>query len=380
MVAWFVQHNVKQEKGVPNHVKGTTRRRIGAVLTAAAALLLTLYPVLARSPEDEEVRRILEKSLSTVELDKEISRIAAQKELASQQFSEASEQLQQHEALMQEQQEKAGRVLRAYYMGERDIWLSALFSSNSLSDLLSMLDYFEYIFAGDRRQLNSYVEQYRTVKQAVAKHQNEAEQLARIEERLVAQKERLSALQKDVDDQLSNSSDEERLRMMIAEITDFWQNVGFYEVKRYFKALAQAMTQLPSWVQKNKDMLEINGFNYTITVSQDKLNTFLREQNELFNNFDFMFTENAVSVSGKREGLEVNITGHYTVEEEPINGIIFHVDELLFNGLALPDTTRSSLEKEFDLGFYPEKLVSFLQAKSVEVNDGQLIIKLSVSL
>ncbi|MFD0715120.1 hypothetical protein [Paenibacillus sp. GCM10027626] len=361
-------------------MKGTTRRRIGAVLTAAAALLLTLYPVLARSPEDEEVRRILEKSLSTVELDKEISRIAAQKELASQQFSEASEQLQQHEALMQEQQEKAGRVLRAYYMGERDIWLSALFSSNSLSDLLSMLDYFEYIFAGDRRQLNSYVEQYRTVKQAVAKHQNEAEQLARIEERLVAQKERLSALQKDVDDQLSNSSDEERLRMMIAEITDFWQNVGFYEVKRYFKALAQAMTQLPSWVQKNKDMLEINGFNYTITVSQDKLNTFLREQNELFNNFDFMFTENAVSVSGKREGLEVNITGHYTVEEEPINGIIFHVDELLFNGLALPDTTRSSLEKEFDLGFYPEKLVSFLQAKSVEVNDGQLIIKLSVSL
>ena len=64
-----------------------------------------------------------------------------------------------------------------------------------------------------------------------------------------------------------------------------------------------------------------------------------------------------------------------------MNGsILFHVDELIFNGLALPDTTRAQLEQQFDLGFYPSEIVSFLKAKSVEVKGNDLIIKLSISL
>jgi len=56
------------------------------------------------------------------------------------------------------------------------------------------------------------------------------------------------------------------------------------------------------------------------------------------------------------------------------------VDHLLFNGLELPDTTRQALEKEFDLGFYPAKLVSFIQATSVKIEDGTLEVKLKMSL
>jgi hypothetical protein len=65
---------------------------------------------------------------------------------------------------------------------------------------------------------------------------------------------------------------------------------------------------------------------------------------------------------------------------EKSGAILFHVDELIFNGLALPDTTRRSLEEEFDLGFYPQKMVSFLKTKSVQIEDGKLIVKLSISL
>jgi len=140
------------------------------------------------------------------------------------------------------------------------------------------------------------------------------------------------------------------------------------------------MKNMPDWVQNNKDMLSIDGLNYTLTIPEKKLNEFLREQNEMFNNFEFVFEDDAVSVSGQRDGLDVTITGHYTIENKPDNGILFHVDELKFNGLALPDTTRKSLEEEFDLGFYPQKIVSFLKAKSVSVKDGQLVVKLSVSL
>ncbi|MFD2880005.1 hypothetical protein ACFTAO_35015 [Paenibacillus rhizoplanae] len=38
-----------------------------------------------------------------------------------------------------------------------------------------------------------------------------------------------------------------------------------------------------------------------------------------------------------------------------------------------------ALEEEFDLGFYPSKIVSFLQATEVASSDGILRVKLSLS-
>lgn len=58
---------------------------------------------------------------------------------------------------------------------------------------------------------------------------------------------------------------------------------------------------------------------------------------------------------------------------------MFHVDHVVFNGLELPDTTRQALEEEFDLGFYPARIVSFLQATEVASSDGILHVKLSLS-
>src|SRR5690606_27082163 len=108
------------------------------------------------------------------------------------------------------------------------------------------------------------------------------------------------------------------------------------------------------------------------------LNTFLREQNELFNHFSFTFSDNIITAYGKKDDIEISVSGHYSVENEPVNGIIFHVDQLFFNGFALPDTTRQALEKEFDLGFYPQLIISFLKANAIEMNDGELVIKLSI--
>ncbi|MNE85058.1 hypothetical protein D3C80_1820140 [compost metagenome] len=100
----------------------------------------------------------------------------------------------------------------------------------------------------------------------------------------------------------------------------------------------------------------------------------------MFNDFTFQFKEDKVVAQGKRENMEIQIAGHYTIENDPKNAILFHVDELLFNGFALPDTTRQALEKEFDLGFYPDLIVSFLKANAVTMEDGELTIKLSITL
>ncbi|MFC4103932.1 coiled-coil domain-containing protein [Paenibacillus xanthanilyticus] len=359
---------------------GTIRRGLLAAAIGAAALWLSVFPIVAAPQEEEDIRQLLEKSLSVVELDKEIARIAEQQTTVAGKLEASREALARQEASIATRREEAGSVLRAYYMGDRDFLLTALVSSKTLDKLLATLDYFDVLFASDRKSLHAYAGQYQEIKKAIGTLENETKQLDDIESRLRAQRERLAALQQDVDANLSGRSDEEKLRLLIDEMTNFWKNVGFYEVKRYFKALSQAMKNIPSWVQDNKDMLAIDGFNYTMTIPEDKLNEFLREQNELFQSLDFRFGDDMVTVAGKRDGLEVELSGHYTVENEPKNGIYFHVDELMFNGLALPETTRQSLQQEFDLGFYPQKIVSFLRADSVQVKDGNLIIQLSIRL
>ncbi|SDW87420.1 hypothetical protein [Paenibacillus sp. CF384] len=361
-------------------MKGTIRRRIAAFAVCALAVWLTIYPVFAdpATPKDEEVRAILEKSLSVVEIDKEIARVKEQQQTILAQLDDSKAKLASQEQTIEKKREEAGKVLRAYYTGERDIFLTALVSSDNLSELLQLLDFFDLILSNDKLTLNTYMKQYRELKKNISKLDTQSEQLAEVEERLTTQRNRVIALQKDVDSSLSGRSDADNLKLLITEFTDFWQNVGLLEVKRYFSALSKAMKKMPAWVQNNKDMLDIDGFNYSLSIPDDKLNAFLREQNELFNNFSFTFKPDEVIVTGKRDNMEVQLTGHYSLEKD--GSILFHVDSLIFNGLELPDTTRTALEKEFDLGFYPSKIVSFLKTKSVTVEDGKLLIKLSISL
>jgi hypothetical protein len=365
-------------------LRAALRLRRGAIAVCALAVWLTVFPVFAEAPDppqaprDEETRTILEKSLSIVELDKEIARIEEQKSAISTALNSAEAKLAGQEKTVEQKREDAGRVLRAYYAGERDILLYALLSADSFSGLMTILDYLDTIFSSDKQTLDSYLKEYRELKTKVKQLDRQSAELDDIGRRLKAQRERMLQLQQDVDSSVNGRSDADRLRQLIGEITDFWQNVGLYEVKQYFNALAAAMKKLPEWVQDNKDMLQIDGFTYTLTIPEDKLNDFLRSQNPLFDNFSFSFGQGIVSVNGKRDSIEVGLAGHYTVQAS--GSLMFHVDRLLFNGLELPDTTRQSIEQQFDLGFYPQKIVSFLKAKSVTVEDGKLIVVLSVSL
>ncbi|WP_224721884.1 coiled-coil domain-containing protein [Paenibacillus vietnamensis] len=353
----------------------------------SAAMMLLYMLLLLRLPasaepagEEDEIHALLEKSLSVIEIDKEIVRIQAQKERLLLEMTDAEKELGLQEQLISDKQEEAGRVVRAYYMGERDFVLTALLSFNSISELLQMLDYAEIILTNDKRTLNSYTRQYRSMKEGYSLLEKRSKELDEVEQQLQLQKSRVLALEKQLDEQLNGRSDADRLRLLMNELTSFWETAGMNEVKQYFRALSKAMRQLPGWVQENKQLLEIKGFQYTITVPEDDLNSFLREQNDIFHNFSFTFEDGKVTAQGNRDNMEIRVTGHYTIENEPKNGIMFHVDELLFNGFSLPDTTRSALEKEFDLGFYPDLIVSFLKANEVDMKDGELKIKLSLKL
>ncbi|CQR57549.1 coiled-coil domain-containing protein [Paenibacillus riograndensis] len=348
-----------------------------AFLSADPGTGLTAAP--PDMPDNEETRRLLEQTLSSAEIEQEIGRISSEQKALEQQASMLEKRASAQKNAITDQQERAGAIIRSYYMGERDGLLAAVLSAKSISRLLALYDYYEIVIGRDQDILSQYEEEYKKLKATLTAAQRSTQELAELKAVLEEQKARMAILNEDIESGIQSSSDPARMSALLEEFTKYWENIGIHEVKTYFKALSSAMKHLPQFVQSRDGILTRKGMTYHLALKEEDLNEFLVSQNPLFQDFAFHFNNNEVTASGKSGGLSMTLTGHYTIQEEPVNGLMFHVDHVLFNGLELPDTTRKALEEEFDLGFYPEKIVSFLRATEVSSADGVLHVKLSLS-
>ncbi|MNO29665.1 hypothetical protein D3C76_195850 [compost metagenome] len=348
-----------------------------AFLSAEPGTGLTASPPVM--PDNEETRRLLEQTLSSAEIEQEIARINTEQKALEQQASLLEKKASAQKNAITDQQERAGAIVRAYYMGERDGLLAAVLSAKSISRLLALYDYYEIVIGRDQETLSQYEKEYKKLKATLTAAQRSSQELAELKAVLEEQKARIAILHDDIESGIQSSSDPAKMSALLEEFTKYWENIGIHEVKTYFKALSAAMKNLPQFVQSRDGIMTRKGMTYTLALKEEDLNEFLVSQNPLFKDFAFHFNNNEVTASGKSGGLSMTLTGHYTIQEEPVNGLMFHVDHVLFNGLELPDTTRTALEEEFDLGFYPEKIVSFLRATEVSSSDGVLHVKLSLS-
>ncbi|WP_313641932.1 hypothetical protein [Paenibacillus sp.] len=330
-------------------------------------------------PDNEETRKLLEQTLSSAEIEREIIKITAEQKALEQKVEYLEEQATQKKSAIANQQERAGAVLRSYYMGDRDGLLAAFLSAKSISRFLALFDYYEIIIGNDRNILSQYEEQYKDLKKTLQNAQRSSKDLAQLRTALEEQKIRVAALNKEIEGGIQDSSDPDNMSALLQEFTLYWENIGLREVKTYFKALSSAMDNLPQFVQNREGVLTRKGMNYVLNLKEEDLNEFLQSQNKLFNDFAFHFNDGTITATGKSGALALSLTGHYIIQQEPINGLIFQVDHVVFNGLELPDTTRKTLEEEFDLGFYPGKIVSFLRATEVDSKEGVLQVKLSIS-
>ncbi|WP_156830068.1 coiled-coil domain-containing protein [Paenibacillus sp. HW567] len=330
-------------------------------------------------PDNEETRKLMEQTLSSAEIEREITRISAEQQTLEARVSVLEKQAESQKAAIAEERERAGAIVRSYYMGDRDGLLTAVLSAKSIGRLLALYDYYEIVIGRDRDILSQYEKEYKKLKTTLAAAQRSSQELAELKTALEEQKARVTALNAEIEGGIQGSSDPESMSALLEEFTKYWENIGIHEVRTYFKALSSAMKNLPQFVQSHDGMLTRKGMTYNLALKEADLNEFLVAQNSLFKDFAFHFNDNEITATGKSGGLSLTLTGHYTIQNDPVNALMFHVDEVVFNGLKLPDTTRKALEEDFDLGFYPEKIISFLRATDVSSAAGVLHVKLALS-
>lgn len=367
-------------------MKQLRRAVIGLLLTSWCILGLWLPTMKAETSLSN--KELLQKGLTIYEIDQELLRIMEQEAQLQGQLETAEEQLNKAQLSSAEARTHAAKVIRAYYMGDRDSLWNLLFSIRSFSEALASLDYLQMILRNDQLALKRHTEAWRQLNEVKAGLLEAQTGIQQIKSLYLAQRALLVSLQQDVDDTLAqNKETAVQLQQQMLELNRLWHDKGVPMLRVYFQALGDALKQLPEMVTAGSGSggnLIMNGFNYTFQVTDQQLNDFLRQKNELFNDMTFRFTPGNMTASGERDGISLLMVGSYKMtsqdEDQGMNYLRFRITELQFNGFTLPAKTIEALEKDFDLGLYPQNIASFLRVTGVAIEDGKLSVMLKLAL
>lgn len=359
------------------------QRYVIAVFLCCSLLLFCPAASFGEAELADSQKNVLQKSLSIYEIDQELSRLSEQENELNQRIRDTERQMIEQDGRVEEMRKHAAQTMRAYYMGERNsIWL-LLFSAESLSDALKLYEYLSMIIDNDQRSLRQYAATYSELEALRKQLLHSQQELQQTKASFLTQRVRLAALEREREEQLSREKDAELLRKQSEQLIDNWVHNGLPMFKTYFAALSQAMDALPNVLLEDKKnrYLTFSGLNATFQMTDRELNEYLRGQNPALTNLTFTFNDNQMVITGKEGITEITIKGHYALEKKDANTIIlYHIDELTYDGYNLPDTTAKALEKEFDLGFYPDSFASFLETTSLVMEKGSLTIKFRLKL
>lgn len=329
----------------------------------------------------DEANKVLQKSLTVYELDQELARLSTQQIKISKQMEDTGIELAAKTEQVKQTRQHSDKVVRAYYMGDRGSLWMLLFSAKSFSDALVIFDYLSMIVQHDQKLLAEYKAAYHELNQVQALLEDSRTELSRVKNDLIKQRDKALALQNEIDAELLASSNAEALKLQIEQLTKSWQEQGVPLFQRYLKAIADAVQLLPEWVGSVGSSKAFTGslLSPVFQMTDAELNTFFRSKNQMFSNISFVFADGQLLAQGRDGDHKVSMKGHYTIVNVPTNKLQFHIDELVFNGFVLPETTNHSLEKQFDLGFTPETFGP-LQATEVTLEAGKLKMKLKYKL
>ncbi|ARF67122.1 hypothetical protein B7C51_03825 [Paenibacillus larvae subsp. pulvifaciens] len=325
---------------------------------------------------------VFQKGLTIYEIDRELERLVEQDEKLEQEIAATDNKIEQKQKDIKITRERAKKVVKAYYMGGQTSLWQAVLEADSFQNAFIRYRYIRQIFKRQDKILSDYAVDVRELTNTSKNQQKAKLKLEETRQRYLAQKKELLAKQQELELLLKNSGMQKELEEQIGQLNKKWETEGLPLFKTYFKELARTMKDLPELVTQDRSKhLKLNGFSTQFELTDSDLNNFLRSKNNLFSHLTFRFKENQVVAEGKDKDVQMTIKGTYKLEEDSGEQVIaFHLEDLVFNGYSLPLSTRRTLEEDFDLGFYPKLMVSFIKVSDVKVSDGKLNLNFKFSL
>ncbi|WNR46418.1 coiled-coil domain-containing protein [Paenibacillus roseipurpureus] len=333
-----------------------------------------------KSPQDE-AKELLQKGLTIFEIDKEVARLNEQDAKIVEQIKQNEQDIAKQNNNVESTRKHAGKVLRAYYTGDRDsIWM-LLFSASSFTDALKMLEYLQMIVTNDHRALTTFTDSVQKLNKLQGVLADSRTELQKTKDKFLQQRERLVTLQEELDKQLAASTQAAAITAQIKSLNDQWKEEGLPLARDYLDNLSTAFRELPQYLIGNSSkFLNTSTKPPTITLTDTDFNTYLHSKSELLQSLNFEFRDGSMLATGKKDSLQIVIQGNFVLlKNAGLNEVKFVVDNLEFNGFKLPDTTIEDFTKEFQLGFTPKKVVSYLDVLGVETKKGVAVVKIEIS-
>lgn len=351
-------------------------RKLAAVGVAGLLLWVTTTTSSLAELSVDELRKLLQESLTIAEIDREVERLSAEEAVVSVQIAQTEKAIAEQESNVAHTKVHAGKVLRAYYVGDRDkLWL-LLLQTDSFSDAVAVFQYLQSIMQNDQRSLDRYLTSYKELLALREELELERNELQTLKAEFLAQRIRVTRLQQELDEQLAQVSEADK-QTVLAEmdaLSRAWHEQGLPVFRQFLGAMSEAMLELPDYLAQYPESYTVKSGVVSFLIEERNLNPFLLSKNSLFEHFVFSIDERHITITGNYNNTEFVVRGRYVVEPDP-NALRFVLDEMAYNGFDLPDTTLRDMQKQFSMTFYPEKP---LEASEVELSEGSITIRLNL--
>jgi cell division protein FtsB len=337
-------------------------------------LILSLLPLQGAFGEgDRSEQEALQFFLSIHEIEKEIERVEAEEKKL-----QADLELYKDRILMQQQQmaafkEQAGKVVRAYYMGDRIDLLLLLLDSGNFSDLMMRADYLSYIFEQDQERLTAYHDEVEQLKKLLKEKEERIQELNNLHTHLIAQKNLMSRIEGELANVMKGLPDKEKIRLLQQQLIRDWETRGIPTFDLFLTTISSSMSGV---AKEFKDHVSFSLTGATLEVTDQDFTRYLRKQSDLFKNFQIQFDADGLTFFGEYEGIALTMKGVYVLESE--NTVSFEIRELLYNGFILPSSTTKNLQDKYDLGIYTEQIHEGIKIKDITLDKGTLNIRFSL--
>ncbi len=355
-------------------------KRQAIMRTASLAGFLLIFAFASYSHAElslEDTMKLLQEGLTISEIDREVERLSAQELAMNEEIVQTESSILLASDKVEATREHAGRVLRSYYMGERDsLWL-LLLRANSFVDALSVYQYLQVIAESDRHAIDRHTTAYQQLQELHAMLLQQRTELVEVKQAFLEQRDRVAKLQAELDQKLAEQANRDELIAQIEQLNNEWRTNGLPVFRQFLQAMTDAMANLSEYLLDNENALEaVDRKNFLFHIEEDALNRFLREQDDVFEQFKYALTNEHIIITGKLGNTAIEIKGHYEIQHEPEEALRFMLDELIYNAFTLPDTTRLEMQQQFKMTFYPAQhpLTSIMTFSAVELQQGVLTI------